>query len=107
MENPANGILNVIFFVDVHFKIIRYVSVHTDINIKAVCVLKLYIHSLVSFFRNIVWAVLYVILVGITLQILLHARYTSVKAICELYQCTMHIVVSKLLLQLKLHTTLP
>ena len=32
------------------------------------------------------------ILVGITLQVLPHARSTSVNAICELDQCTMHIV---------------
>ena len=54
VDNPENGILNVIFFVGFISKLLDMSSVHTDINIKAVCVLKLHIHLLVSFFRNIV-----------------------------------------------------
>ena len=55
VENSANCILNVIFFSLAFIsKLLDTSSVHTDINIKAVCVLKLHMHSLVSFFRNIV-----------------------------------------------------
>ena len=68
------------------------------------CVLKLHTHSLVSFFRNTVKAVMYVILVETTIQILPQARYTYVKAIYELYPCTMHVVVFISLLHLKLQT---
>ena len=53
VENPVNSILKVIFLA-FSSTLLYTSSMHTDINIMAVCVLKLHIHSLVSFFRNAV-----------------------------------------------------
>ena len=54
VENPVNSYINLIFLLAFSSKLLYTSSVHTDINIMAVCVLKLHIHTLVSFFRNTV-----------------------------------------------------